>query len=54
MVNILSKSCRFDDILMSPIIASPQNSTNVKMEIHLVEDTKKNLNNLKKNTSHDV
>jgi hypothetical protein len=29
------------DILMSPIIASPQNSRNVRMEIHLVKDTKK-------------
>jgi hypothetical protein len=30
-------------ILMSPVIASPQNSKNVRMEIHLVKDTKRTL-----------
>jgi hypothetical protein len=33
---------------MSPIIASPQNSKNVKFEIHLVKDTKRTLTPFKK------
>jgi hypothetical protein len=41
-------------VLMSPIIASPQNSKNVRMEIHLVKDTKKSLDTIFKNSSHDV